>query len=144
MRSYTLLTALCTLLLATFALGNPLVAVRPAAEAAKRGQAIAFGKANVALDGRERSGTMLAAKEATTNYLVTLERSITNTAKDNILDVLLRTGAVVKEEYNYRVYKGILFSVPSTSDKGLSSWQSSLVRQDGVKYVEADQLVKVQ
>lgn len=34
---------------------------------------------------------------------MTLDRSITNGGKDKILDVLLRLGAVVKQEYNYRV-----------------------------------------
>lgn len=34
---------------------------------------------------------------------MTLDRSITNVSKDKILDVLLRLGAVVKQEYNYRV-----------------------------------------
>lgn len=37
------------------------------------------------------------------SQLVTLDRSITNVSKDKILDVLLRLGAVVKQEYNYRV-----------------------------------------
>jgi hypothetical protein len=80
---------------------------------------------------------------------------------------LLKTGAIVKQEYDYRVrlfpsslsilsdlyvllppspqqvFKGILFSVPS-ADRGLASWQSALTKQDGVKYVEADQTVKTQ
>ncbi|GAA6040154.1 hypothetical protein JCM8097_002057 [Rhodosporidiobolus ruineniae] len=104
---------------------------------------VQFGKPGAALDARERSNTA-STKTKEANYLVTLERTITNTAKDNILDVLLRSGAVVKEEYNYRVYKGILFTIPTSSDKGLTSWQSSLTKQDGVKYVEEDQVVKTQ
>ncbi|BGP19834.1 hypothetical protein JCM10213_003143 [Rhodosporidiobolus nylandii] len=136
MRSYALIATLCALLFAAFALADPVPRQQPPT------RAIAFGKPDAAV--RERSGGGGAAKESTVNYLVTLERSITNSAKDKILDVLLRSGAVVKEEYNYRVYKGILFSIPVDSDKGLMSWQSSLVKQDGVKYVEEDQVVKTQ
>lgn len=108
------------------------------------------------------------------SQLITLERTITNSARDNILDVLLKAGAIVKQEYDYKVrllpslshssrtdvclsrspllpspltvaqvFKGILFSVPS-ADRGLTSWQAALTKQDGVKYVEPDQVVKVQ
>ncbi|GAA5956276.1 hypothetical protein JCM3765_005614 [Sporobolomyces pararoseus] len=78
------------------------------------------------------------------NYLITLERSATNDVKDKILDILLRSGAVVKQTYDYRVFKGILFTVPQSDDKGLTSWQSSLGKQEGVKYVEEDSIVKIQ
>lgn len=80
--------------------------------------------------------------DATRNYLVTLDRSITNGGKDKILDVLLRLGAVVKQEYNYRVYKGILFTIPTASDKGLAAWSTALAKEDGVKYVERDEIVR--
>ncbi|GAA5917815.1 hypothetical protein JCM6882_004156 [Rhodosporidiobolus microsporus] len=104
--------------------------------------AVAFGKEG--LPNRERAPAAGKAKEAAANYLVTLERSISNTAKDKILDVLLRSGAVVKEEYNYRVFKGILFTIPTSADKGLTAWENALTKQEGVKYVEEDQLVKTQ
>ncbi|GAA5968497.1 hypothetical protein JCM8115_004195 [Rhodotorula mucilaginosa] len=98
----------------------------------KRGQA----------GGRAGGASTDDAADATTNYLVTLDRSITNVSKDKILDVLLRLGAVVKQEYNYRVYKGILFTIPASSDKGLDSWSSALSAQDGVKYVEKDEVMR--
>ncbi|GAA5840519.1 hypothetical protein JCM3766R1_000684, partial [Sporobolomyces carnicolor] len=76
--------------------------------------------------------------------LITLERTVTNDVKDKILDILLRSGAVVKQTYDYRVFKGILFTVPQNNDKGLTAWQSSLGKQDGVKYVEEDSVVRIQ
>ncbi|GAA5845825.1 hypothetical protein JCM11251_001815 [Rhodosporidiobolus azoricus] len=126
-------------LFATLALAEPLLK----ADHAPRANRIAVGFGNAG-DTRERAPSAGKAKEASVNYLVTLDRSITNSAKDKILDVLLRSGAVVKEEYNYRVYKGILFTIPSSTDKGLSAWETSLTRETGVKYVEEDQLVKTQ
>lgn len=41
-----------------------------------------------------------------------------------------------------QVFKGVLFTVPSMSDRGLASWQSALLREDGVKIVEEDTIVK--
>ncbi|GAA5989065.1 hypothetical protein JCM10908_006290 [Rhodotorula pacifica] len=91
---------------------------------------------------KQAQGRAASDDGTTTNYLVTLDRSINNVSKDKILDVLLRLGAVVKQEYNYRVYKGILFTIPASSDKGLDSWSSALSSQEGVKYVEKDEIMR--
>ncbi|CEQ38576.1 SPOSA6832_00023 [Sporobolomyces salmonicolor] len=110
----------------------------------------------------ERVGIAFGRPDAL--LLITLERTVTNAAKDKILDVLLRSGAIVKQVYDYRVrarppsftfdlphftpvsqvFKGVLFTIPSSSDKGLTSWQSALGKQEGVKYVEEDSVVKIQ
>ncbi|GAA5865565.1 hypothetical protein JCM3774_002052 [Rhodotorula dairenensis] len=112
--------------------GRPVAAAGPQRDDLKRAQA----------GGRPGSTSTDDAAGSTTNYLVTLDRSITNVSKDKILDVLLRLGAVVKQEYNYRVYKGILFTIPASSDKGLDSWSSALSAQEGVKYVEKDEIMR--
>ncbi|GAA5910619.1 uncharacterized protein JCM6883_003232 [Sporobolomyces salmoneus] len=93
---------------------------------------------------RARDSGKESAADGAANYLITLERSVTNDVKDKILDILLRSGAVVKQTYDYRVFKGILFTVPQNDDKGLTSWQTSLGKQEGVKYVEEDSVVKIQ
>ncbi|GAA5907001.1 hypothetical protein JCM5296_003908 [Sporobolomyces johnsonii] len=108
---------------------------KAAAVAANKGAAAGAGKK--ASEAADEDGE-------TSNYLVTLERTVTNAAKDKILDFLLRSGAIVKQVYDYRVFKGVLFTIPSSSDKGLTSWQSTLGKQDGVKYVEEDSVVKIQ
>ena len=43
-----------------------------------------------------------------------------------------------------QVYKGVLFTIPTSADKGLSSWQSDLLELDGVKEVERDTIVHTQ
>jgi hypothetical protein len=68
---------------------------------------------------------------------VTLDRSITNVSKDKILDVLLRLGAVVKQEYNYRVRRappvfGVFLADPFYPPPGLQGhplYDSGFVRQ---------------
>ncbi|GAA5923767.1 uncharacterized protein JCM15063_003756 [Sporobolomyces koalae] len=92
----------------------------------------------------KRKGDVVKDADGAVNYLITLERTVTNDVKDRILDILLRSGAVVKQTYDYRVFKGILFTIPNHSDQGLVSWQQSLGKQEGVKYVEEDTVVKVQ
>ncbi|GAA5873498.1 hypothetical protein JCM8547_005447 [Rhodosporidiobolus lusitaniae] len=130
MRLLSVFVALCTLL-ATLVVASPADAVK------KDRVPVQFGVAGAVAPARQKE-----TKTDSNNYLITLERSITNSAKDKILDVLLRSGAVVKEEYNYRVFKGVLFSAPN--DKGLKAWESSLEKVDGVKYVEKDQTVSTQ
>ncbi|POY76208.1 hypothetical protein BMF94_0403 [Rhodotorula taiwanensis] len=140
MRWLASLVALC-LLLYTVALAEP---IPRQAEAPARRERV-FGRPANAVqqrDDKQRQVVRNAEADRTTNYLVTLDRSINNVNKDKILDVLLRLGAVVKQEYDYRVYKGILFTVPASADKGLTSWSSALASQDGVKYVEKDEVVK--
>ncbi|GAA6057385.1 hypothetical protein JCM3770_000737 [Rhodotorula araucariae] len=110
---------------------------------------VAFGSkdANLAIQRDRDTGraAIPAAKDAGhANYLVTLDRGISNVTKDKVLDLLLRLGAVVKQEYDYRVYKGVLFTVPAAHDHGLESWQTSLIKLAGVKYVEEDTLVTTQ
>ncbi|GAA6024724.1 hypothetical protein JCM10207_002810 [Rhodosporidiobolus poonsookiae] len=140
MRVLTLLALVCTVL-ATLVLASP--PHPPSKNLVQRDRvAVAFGKPQPQEQKRERADKASKGKES--NYLVTLERTITNSGKDKILDVLLRSGAVVKEEYNYRVYKGILFTIPSSADKGLTSWQVALTKEAGVKYVEEDSVVKTQ
>ncbi|GAA5958183.1 hypothetical protein JCM21900_002933, partial [Sporobolomyces salmonicolor] len=70
---------------------------KAAAVGANNGAAVGAG-AGAGTKGSE------AADEggATSNYLITLERAVTNAAKDKILDVLLRSGAIVKQVYDYR------------------------------------------
>jgi len=41
-----------------------------------------------------------------------------------------------------QVFKGVLFTVPGASDRGLQSWQTALLREEGVKIVEEDTIVK--
>ncbi|ORY88563.1 hypothetical protein BCR35DRAFT_301302 [Leucosporidium creatinivorum] len=129
-----LLYPILTLLLVTFSLANP--AVKP-----KGRVAVPFGLgADAAIT--EGKNAPIGGVEETANYLVTLSRTISNASKDKLLDVLMRQGAVVKQVFDYRVFKGVLFTVPSTSDRGLSSWQSALLKEDGVKIVEEDTIVK--
>lgn len=95
---------------------------------------------------------------------MTLARTVSNQQKDKLLDVLLNSGAVVKQVYDYRVssrarlaspdsaltshaltpqvYKGVLFQVPPVHDKGLDSWSTKLLAVDGVRAVEEDSIVK--
>ncbi|GAA5918008.1 hypothetical protein JCM8208_004048 [Rhodotorula glutinis] len=80
--------------------------------------------------------------EASNNYLITLDRFISNRAKDDVLDKLMDLGVVVKTAFDYRVYKGYLVSVPAT--KSLADWQPSLLGMSGVKAVEVEQAVKTQ
>ncbi|GAA5947059.1 hypothetical protein JCM3775_006978 [Rhodotorula graminis] len=82
------------------------------------------------------------ADEASNNYLITLDRFISNRAKDDVLDKLMDLGVVVKTAFDYRVYKGYLVSVPAT--KGLADWQPALLAMSGVKAVEVEQAVKTQ
>ncbi|BGP21921.1 hypothetical protein Rt10032_c18g6114 [Rhodotorula toruloides] len=142
MRILALFAALCALLF-TLALAEPAPALKdsPALAQPPR-RAVAWGRA---ADERKDTGSAKKADGAdgnAVNYLVTLDRSITNVAKDKIIDALLRMGAVVKQEYNYRVYKGVLFSIPLSRDKGLTAWETALTKQEGVKYVEKDQEVR--
>ncbi|GJN87658.1 hypothetical protein Rhopal_000613-T1 [Rhodotorula paludigena] len=144
MRVLAVLALLCSLF-ATLALADPLLQ-RDSKDASNR-VGIAFGKPGLPLvrgDADSRQAAKADLEGDTANYLITLDRSISNVTKDKILDVLLRLNAVVKQEYNYRVYKGILFTIPAAKDKGLSSWQSSLSKLAGVKYVEKDDVVTTQ
>ncbi|GAA6006879.1 uncharacterized protein JCM10292_000345 [Rhodotorula paludigena] len=144
MRVLAVLALLCSLL-ATLAFADPLLQ-RDSKDASNR-VGIAFGKPGLPLvrgDADSRQAAKADLEGDTANYLITLDRSISNVTKDKILDVLLRLNAVVKQEYNYRVYKGILFTIPAGKDKGLSSWQSSLSKLAGVKYVEKDDVVTTQ
>ncbi|KAL8277176.1 hypothetical protein RQP46_010424 [Phenoliferia psychrophenolica] len=84
----------------------------------------------------------IGGEEKSLNYLVTLSRTVTNIDKDKIFDFLMASGAVVKQVYDYRVYKGVLFSVPTTADHGLASWSARLDKLVGVKFVEEDTVVK--
>ncbi|BGP36984.1 hypothetical protein JCM10450v2_000894 [Rhodotorula kratochvilovae] len=144
MRFLSLLSLACALLVA-LVVATP--APRDSALQNNRRVGVSFGNkdANLAVQ-RDRAAIPAKADkdDGAANYLVTLDRTISNVTKDKILDMLLRLGAVVKQEYNYRVYKGILFTVPSAHDKGLSSWQSSLLKLAGVKYVEEDSLMTTQ
>ena len=74
--------------------------------------------------------------------LVTLDRFISDRAKDAVLDKLMGLGVVVKTAFDYRVYKGYLVSVPS--NKRLADWQASVLSLPGVKCIEVDQAVKTQ
>ncbi|GAA6025833.1 hypothetical protein JCM11491_006610 [Sporobolomyces phaffii] len=163
MRAFTLVLALVsTLVLSASADSLPLDEARgirhdrrAAAAAPGERVGIAFGRPPTqgdSLQARRRndngSGGVRRDDGSTSSgaasYLITLERTATNDVKDKILDLLLRSGAVVKQTYDYRVFKGILFTIPANDDKGLTSWQASLGKQEGVKYVEEDLVVKIQ
>ncbi|GAA6063817.1 hypothetical protein JCM10212_001648 [Sporobolomyces blumeae] len=107
-------------------------------------RAVQFGKPPEAAYGNARVGSRNSVKEDAANYLITLERNVTNPVKDKILDQLMRNGCVIKQVYDYRVFKGILFTIPSSADKGLTSWQQTLGKEPGIKYVEEDSIVKIQ
>lgn len=98
------------------------------------------------------------------NYLISLDRKITRKQEDAVLDKIMKSGAVVRDLFDYRVrflscfhcslgaradalrvqvFKGILFSVGKTGDKGLSAWESTLASLQGVKSVEEDSVVHV-
>lgn len=61
-----------------------------------------------------------------------------------------KAGVVVVQVYDYKVYKGILFTVPSSLQAGdtnplsqVSWWDELLKGSDGFKGVEAEQVVSI-
>ncbi|KAI5474171.1 proteinase inhibitor domain containing protein [Pseudohyphozyma bogoriensis] len=130
---YSLLVLLAALL--TFALAGP----RPLAIPLNKKPQPERLAAAVTTEGKN---VPVGGSDETTNYLVTLSRVVTNLEKDSLFDYLMAKGAVVKQVYDYRVYKGVLFSIPTVSDLGLTTWESSLTKMDGVKSVEEDSVIK--
>ncbi|TNY24289.1 hypothetical protein DMC30DRAFT_343015, partial [Rhodotorula diobovata] len=130
---------LCCALLATLVVAQPQPRAPPLLQ---NRRVVPFGSDSPTNLQRDR-GTPLQPKvadEGSSNYLVTLDRFISDRAKDAVLDKLMGLGVVVKTAFDYRVYKGYLVSVPS--NKRLADWQASVLTLPGVKYIEVDQAVK--
>ncbi|KAK4056143.1 hypothetical protein OIO90_002874 [Microbotryomycetes sp. JL221] len=119
-----------------------------AAAAGNNRVAVPFGKAQDDSDdafpksGKGYLPTNDAAGPHERTYLVTLDRFSSLPTRDKVLQFLIDRGAVIKQEYDYRVFKGILYTVAASADRGLTSWQSSLTNLDGVRAVELDSVVR--